>query len=135
MLRIRAAALATIAAHARADPARECCGFLIGTPEQIVEAAAATNVADDPARRYEISSTEYLSQIRRTRGTPYGVVGAYHSHPRSAPEPSPTDLELAFGEFVYIIAGPVAGAGPLDARAYRLVEGRLARIPLIVAGD
>lgn len=127
---IRASALEALTAHARADPGRECCGFLIGTAAYILEVAPATNVADDPSRRYEISPADYLAQIRRARGTPYAVIGAYHSHPRSAPDPSATDLALAFQEFIYLIAGPVAG--PMDVRAYRLEDDRFVPLQLTV---
>jgi len=68
------------------------------------------------------------------RGGGGNVIGAYHSHPRSAPVPSPTDLEEAFAEFLYIIAGPVDGSAHLELRAYRLQAGRFEDVPLVVAG-
>jgi len=98
----------------------------------------ATNAAGDPLRRYEIPAVEHLAQIRRCRElakgeeAAIGVVGAYHSHPRSAPEPSPTDLEQAFEEFLYVIAGPVDAVAPADIRAYRLRNGRFQAAELIV---
>lgn len=126
-MRIRASALEAIVAHARAERPRECCGLLIGTGGLIVEAVATANVADDPSRRFEIAPVEHIRQIRRCRtltaesGETYDVVGAYHSHPRSAPEPSPTDVAQAFQEFVYVIAGP-ADADDLVTNAFRLTS-------------
>jgi proteasome lid subunit RPN8/RPN11 len=78
------------------------------------------NVAADPFRRYEIAPEAYLAEIQRCREEGSVVVGAYHSHPRSASEPSPTDLELAFGEFIFVIAGPVTDHETIDVRAYVL---------------
>src|SRR5688500_8341311 len=83
---ITRAAFDAIVGHARMEHPRECCGLLIGTPQRIVEAVAAENVAVDPMRRYEIAPADYVAQIRRCRGRDgVAVVGAYHSHPRSAP--------------------------------------------------
>jgi proteasome lid subunit RPN8/RPN11 len=129
--------LDTIEAHARRDVPRECCGLLIGTDTEVTEAVPASNEADDPLRRYEVSPIAHLAQIRRCRelakaiGVNVGVVGAYHSHPRSAAVPSPTDREQAFEDFLYLIAGPVEDA-PLDVRAYRLRNGHFEAVELIV---
>ena len=101
--------LDTIAAHARRDAPRECCGLLIGTDTEVsTEAVPVANEADDPLRRYEVPPIAHLAQIRRCRelkatGVNVGVVGAYHSHPRSAAEPSPTDREQAFQDFLCVI--------------------------------
>jgi proteasome lid subunit RPN8/RPN11 len=95
------------------------------------------NEADDPLRRYEVPPIAHLAQIRRCRelnvtGVNVGVVGAYHSHPRSAAEPSPTDRDQAFQDFLYVIGGPVEDALPLDVRAYRLRDGHFEAVELIV---
>ena len=137
-MRVRGTVLDAITAHARRDSPRECCGLLIGTDAEITEAVPATNVADDPLRRYEISPIDHLAQIRRcrelasTQAVAIGILGAYHSHPQSPPSPSPTDLEQAFEEFIYVIAGPVSGARPIETRAYRLTNGRFEAENLIV---
>ena len=136
-MRVLKMVLDAIEAHARRDVPRECCGLLIGTDTEVTEAVPASNEADDPLRRYEVSPIAHLAQIRRCRelakatGVNVGVVGAYHSHPRSAAEPSPTDREQAFEDFLYVIAGPVEDA-PLDVRAYRLRNGHFEAVELIV---
>jgi desampylase len=128
---VRRGVLDAIAAHARAEAPRECCGLLIGAAERIDEAARAENIADEPERRYVIDPAAYFAALRRCRGTPASVIGAYHSHPRSAPEPSATDLAQAFGDFLYVIAGPIAGPGALDIRAYRLKDGNFRAVTLV----
>jgi proteasome lid subunit RPN8/RPN11 len=130
-IRIRSAVLAAIAAHARHEAPDECCGLLIARNGRIEEAVAVENQAADPSRRYEIAPAEYLAAIKRCRGTDAIVIGAYHSHPRSRPEPSATDREAAFSDFLYLIAGPVAGAEPLDIRGYRLREGNFRSVGLV----
>jgi desampylase len=137
-MRIQRTVLDAIAAHARRDSPRECCGLLIGTATDVTEAVPATNAASDPLRGYEIPAIEHLAQIKRCRELAQAghvvvsVVGAYHSHPHSVPEPSPTDLEQAFEDFLYLIAGPVEVEERFDIRAHRLRNGRFEAAELTV---
>ena len=115
---------------------RECCGLLIGTATRIVEAVPLENVAADPVRRYEIAPADYLTHIKRCRERgDVAVVGAYHSHPRGLPVPSPTDLAEAFEHFWFLIAGPVSGDAPLEVRAYQLAGGNLREARLVPQGE
>ena len=137
-MRVRQAVLDAIAAHARDEGPRECCGLLVCHGGVIVEAVRAANLAAEPQRRYELSPVDHLAAIKRCReltstgaGT-FEVVGVYHSHPRTAPAPSPTDLEQGLEEFLYVIAGPVDASAPLDIRGYRFRPGGFDREELIV---
>jgi proteasome lid subunit RPN8/RPN11 len=125
--------LDAIDAHARRDAPHECCGLLIGTETAILEAVPCANVAERPASRYRIAPAAFVDQIHRCRARADGtrVVGAYHSHPGSAPEPSPTDLAEAFEQFVFVIAGPVDGLNPLAIRAFVLTDGNLQPLTLV----
>jgi proteasome lid subunit RPN8/RPN11 len=135
MVRIRNEVVDAILAHARAESPRECCGLLIGHAGDIVEAVPAANVAADPIRRYEIDPADYLQQIKRCRSTAadggreLAVIGAYHSHPNSPPEPSETDVAEAFAEFVFVIVGAAAGTA-LEIRGYELWHERLRPVSL-----
>jgi proteasome lid subunit RPN8/RPN11 len=93
------------------------------------------NVAADPVRRYEIAPVDYFRQIKRCRSMADGhyVIGAYHSHPKSAPEPSETDLAAAFHDFLFLIAGPVREGSQIDIRAYRLIGSVLEPVNLLTA--
>lgn len=115
--------LDAIAAHARMEFPRECCGLLLGNGDRIAEAVPLENVAADAMRRYQISPADYLAQIKacRERGD-IAVVGAYHSHPHSEPQPSPTDTAEAFEHFWFVIAGPVSDDTPVAIRAFQLVD-------------
>ena len=140
-MRIRRDAFDAICAHARRESPRECCGLLIGSGHDILEAVATANIAADPLRRYQVSPADHFAQIRRFREPPpeetsAGVIGAYHSHPRSAPRPSPTDLEEACEDFLYVIAGPADDSAPIEFRAYRLRAGAFEEVHLtVVAPD
>jgi len=63
------------------------------------------------------------------------VVGAYHSHVSSAPDPSPTDRAEAVSDFLYLIAGPVAANLPLQVRAYGLADGNFRPIRLVIDAE
>jgi proteasome lid subunit RPN8/RPN11 len=130
-IRIRPAVLADIERHARAAAPAECCGLLIAEDGCIDEARAVDNQAADPERHYEVSPRDYIDALKRCRGTDRIVIGAYHSHPRSLPHPSPTDREAAFSDFLYLIAGPVAGPVDLVIRAYRLKDGNFSPVGLV----
>ena len=130
-IRIRPAVLAAIEQHARAAAPAECCGLLIAGDGCIDEARAVENQAADPERHYEVSPRDYIEALKRCRGTDRIVIGAYHSHPRSMPEPSATDREAAFSDFLYLIAGPVGGGRDLVIRAYRLKDGNFRPIGLV----
>ena len=132
MIACAAGVLERIADHARRDAPNECCGLLIGAAERIDEALPLQNRASDPQRRYEIDPRDFLAAMKRCRGTSAGILGAYHSHPRSAPEPSQSDLAEAFGDFLYVIAGPVAEALPVAIRAYRLENGNFRSVSLVI---
>jgi desampylase len=123
--------LEIIEAHARQTAPHECCGLLVGSEGRIDEAVPLVNRDPEPSRRYQIDPADFLQLVKRCRGTPQSVVGAYHSHPHSAAEPSPSDRAEAFADFVYVIAGPVQGTGPVPVRAFRLEDGNFRRVRLV----
>lgn len=127
--------LDSIAAHALREAPRECCGLLIGASGRIDEAVPVQNRAADPARRYQIDPRDFLAAVRRCRGTSRAVVGAYHSHPRSSPDPSESDRADAFSNFLYVIAGHVAGDVLAPIRAYRLEHGNFRPIRLVTDAE
>jgi len=99
-----------ILAHARQNPAAECCGLLIGTGEEavhIASAEAAENVAADPAARFEINPQRQFDVLRRLRGTAQRIIGHYHSHPGGPAAPSAHDRAMAHDpEAVWLIVAP-----------------------------
>ncbi|MDA1183243.1 MAG: M67 family metallopeptidase [Acidobacteria bacterium] len=128
------AVVSTIRSHAERESPRECCGLLLGTAREVREAVATANVAAEPARQYQVSPADHFALIARCReasaqgAEPVEIIGVYHSHPRSAPVPSPTDRREALPDFLYIIVGPVGGSEPIALRAYRLIEGEFEEI-------
>lgn len=110
--------------HARADAPNECCGMIASRDGEAVRVYRARNAAASPLR-YEIDGAEqYRIQMAiEDEGLELGAI--YHSHTRSAPYPSQTDINLAFyPEALYVIVG-LAGERP-EVRAYTIRGGAVA---------
>lgn len=128
-MRIAQAVDVAIVVHARAEAPRECCGLLIGTDAEIIDAVPARNLAERPETRYLIDPRDHLRAIREARARGLRVVGAYHSHPRSAATPSATDAADGFPHFLFVIVG--LGAEPPEITAWSWADGNFAAVPLV----
>lgn len=119
-IRIPAAVINDMLAHARAEAPRECCGLLVGTTDSILRSVRARN-REARATRYLIDPEDHFAAVRAARTDGLEVVGAYHSHPSSAAVPSATDLAEANSgaDFLYVIVSLVSD----DVRAYRIDAG------------
>jgi proteasome lid subunit RPN8/RPN11 len=119
---IAARVLDTIIDHARVTVPRECCGILLGRFEddEIVQAVAAANLAASP-NRYEIDPRDHIAARRIARQSDLTILGFYHSHPHSAPEPSETDLaEVTYRDAFYLIVGRTGESW--EARLFLFLE-------------
>jgi [CysO sulfur-carrier protein]-S-L-cysteine hydrolase len=115
-------AISAIVAHATAEAPRECCGLLVGRWNRVDWAAAAVNVDPAPERRFLVDPKRHIDLQRELRRGSLAVVGAYHSHPRSPAEPSPSDVEEAsYPDFIHLIVSMLPPAP--DVRAYRITRG------------
>jgi proteasome lid subunit RPN8/RPN11 len=124
--------LEQIVAQARAEAPNECCG-IIATKEGVAVAVhPATNAAASPLR-YEMDGMEQYRIQTAIEDAGHELGAIYHSHTRTAPEPSQTDINLAFyPEALYIIVG-VMDEEP-DVRAWKIADGEVSRQPLEVVG-
>jgi proteasome lid subunit RPN8/RPN11 len=130
---IAADLLDELIAHAHAEAPNECCGMIAcepGQPRRAVRVHRATNTAASPLR-YEIDGSEQYRIQSEIEDAGLDLGAIYHSHTRSTPHPSQTDINLAFyPESLYVIVG-VAGDEP-DVRAYRIVDGRVKEVALTI---
>ena len=126
-----------IVAHALADAPNECCGIVASLDGEAVAVYRARNALASPLR-YEMDASDQVriqEQIDARRWD-YGAI--YHSHVRSAPYPSQTDINMAFipevGPLwpgsIYIIVG-IAGDQP-DVRAWRIESNTPEEVALSV---
>lgn len=118
--------------QARAEAPNECCGMIASRDGEAVKVYPAANAATSPPYAYEIDSGDlYRIQMAiEDDGLDLGAI--YHSHPRSEPVPSQTDINLAFyPEAEYIIVG-LKGAEP-DVRSFTITrDGQVAEAELVV---
>jgi proteasome lid subunit RPN8/RPN11 len=111
-----------VLAHAREAAPNECCGLLIGNRVTIESSVRARNREASPTR-YLIDPGDHFAAIHAARAAGKRVVGAYHSHPASDPQPSESDIaEANWGpDFLYLIVSLKASVSELFA--YRLKHG------------
>jgi proteasome lid subunit RPN8/RPN11 len=122
--------LEEMVAHARAEAPNECCGMVATENGRAVTVHRAVNAAASPLR-YEIDGgDQYRIQTAiDDAGQELGAI--YHSHTRSAPYPSQTDINLAFyPEALYVIVG-LASEEP-EIKAYTIRDGQVSDAELTV---
>jgi [CysO sulfur-carrier protein]-S-L-cysteine hydrolase len=109
--------------HAQeADPA-ECCGLLGGSETgRVITVYRLRNIAENQQAAYEAAPEDLFYAQRQMRERGEQLLAIYHSHPRSGkPEPSETDVRLAYyPSAIYLIVG-LAGSAPI-MRAFSISE-------------
>ena len=132
-MKARKDALDTLVDHARASAPKECCGLLLGRGDEIVEAFRARNVADEPRSRFLIDPADHFAGLRAARARGLEVVGFYHSHPASPPEPSARDIaEFSYPGHLYAIVSLLAE--PAALRLFRFDRGHFQRVSFATVG-
>ncbi len=118
--------------HALADAVNEVCGVLSvdpGPPAQAVRSYRATNIHHSPLK-FEIDSLELLELWQTIEGEGFQMGAVYHSHVRSAPYPSQTDINFAasWPGVEWIIIG--LGEGEPEVCSYLIVGSEVTEVPL-----
>lgn len=130
-MRIAPELLEQVIGHARADAPNECCGLLGVRDGAVVSVHPTENVAASPFR-FEIDGRELfrVHDELESAGTAPGVI--YHSHTRSEPYPSQTDLNFAalWPGWEWLIVG-LAGPEPV-VRHYAVSDGQVVEADLEV---
>jgi len=130
-LRISRALLDEVIAHARAEAPNECCGLIAGRDGVATSVRPVRNIHASPLR-FEMDHMEQYRATTEIEDAGLDLAAIYHSHTRSAPEPSETDINLAFyPDSLYVIVG-LAGAEP-DVRAWEIRDRQVSERPLEVA--
>lgn len=89
--------LEEIVEHARRDAPAECCGVVIsrdGVAERVV---SMENLARTPKMGFEVDGVQLARLLDEAEAAGAELGAIYHSHPRSAPEPSQTDINFSHG--------------------------------------
>ena len=120
-----------VVAHARRDFPNECCGMIAVKDGRAVSVHEARNVAASPLR-FEVDGLEVHRTIERIESAGAALGAIYHSHTRSAPYPSQTDINFAAGwpGVEWIIVGLRKGSDESVVRSYRIDDGRVTEVEL-----
>jgi proteasome lid subunit RPN8/RPN11 len=103
--------------------------LLLGSGTTIAEAVRTRNTSDDP-NKFFIEPRAHIEARREARGRGLEVLGFYHSHPHSLPEPSITDLqEASYLDHLYLIVSPTTDSA--EIRLFRLVAGNFLEVPFL----
>jgi proteasome lid subunit RPN8/RPN11 len=119
-MKVAAAALTEIKAHAAEGYPQEICGILIGPRGggRVSRAVRARNTVVDRARdRYEIDVRDMIRIQREADDAGEDVVGYYHSHPDHPARASVFDTERSWAGPLYLIVSCVKGE-VVDANAF-----------------
>jgi proteasome lid subunit RPN8/RPN11 len=151
-----------LVAHALEDPGNEVCGVVAvepgqqdqvrscgerrpreepargeepaqgESPAQAVRVLRATNVHASPLK-FEIDPKELLQLYLGIEAEGHALGAIYHSHVRSPPYPSQTDINFAahWPGVEWIIVGLAAGGAP-EVRSYLIEDGEVREVALEV---
>jgi [CysO sulfur-carrier protein]-S-L-cysteine hydrolase len=141
-MKISADLLHEVIAHALEDPKNEVCGVVavepgeresgIDQPARAIDVHRAVNVHASPLK-FEIDPSELLALYNAIEERDLALGAIYHSHVRSAPRPSQTDIGFAanWPGVEWIIVGLADGEAP-EVRSYLIEDGSVEEVALEV---
>ena len=118
--------------YAREAQPNECCGVILGTKLVVEQIVQVPNIADDPLHHFQMDNQALVKVLYQAEHAQLEVVGFYHSHPRTDPIPSPTDVHLAhYPDAATVIVSLRNGEAHLAA--WSIQSHQVAPIKLIVS--
>jgi proteasome lid subunit RPN8/RPN11 len=132
-MRISKQLLVEVVAHALDDPGNEVCGLVAVSDDDERTATAvlrARNIHESPMK-FEIDPAELLALYNEIEDAGGALGAIYHSHVRSAPYPSQTDVNFArsWPGVEWIIVGLAAGREP-EVRSYLIEASYIEEVPI-----
>jgi proteasome lid subunit RPN8/RPN11 len=119
------ALVAEMVAHAREEAPNECCGFVAARDGVAVEVRRAVNQAASPLK-FEVDGLEVMRALDDFEGAGAELGAIYHSHTRTEPYPSQTDINFAanWPGVEWIIVG-LDRQGEATVRTYLIEDGNV----------
>ncbi len=110
----------------------EVCGLVSARDGQPTRCYPVANTATRPEHRFLMDPQQQIEALRQMRERGETLFAIYHSHPDAPALPSATDLrEAAYPDALYIIVS-LATEGTLEMRGFRLQDGAIEHVDLIV---
>ena len=129
-MRIARDLLDRIVDHAREDAPDECCGVVSASDGEARGVFRLKNLAASPLR-FEVGA-DLVPVMEEIDEAGDDLAAIYHSHTRTAPYPSQTDINFAanWPGVEWIIVGLENGA--VDVRSFRIEGGKVEEVGLEV---
>lgn len=102
-----------LAAHARREAPRECCGVLIGRIDaafHVMRAVPGRNLIASH-ELFELDPEDFVRADAEAEAEGLAVVGFYHSHPRGPERLSKVDRERAWPGYLQVLIVLQSGSG------------------------
>ena len=108
-LKIQKKHLELIKAYGVESYPNECCGFLLGKPnngdKEVLSTFPSVNAREERERyhRFLITADAYLQCEKFAKVKNLDIIGFYHSHPNAETNPSAYDVEYGWPWYSYVI--------------------------------
>jgi len=124
-VQIDEALVAEMVAHAREEAPNECCGFVAVRDGVATEVRRAVNQAASPLK-FEVDGLEVLHALNDFEDAGAELGAIYHSHTRTEPYPSQTDINFAanWPGVEWVIVG-LDRKGDAKVRTYLIEDGNV----------
>lgn len=131
-MQIARSLLDKVVEHAVRDAPNECCGVVLGRDATATTVRELENLAASPFR-FDIDGRELLPLVFADDDASDQLLAIYHSHTRSEPYPSQTDVNFAAGwpGVEWLIVGVSKNAEP-SSRSYLIDDGAIKDIELAI---
>jgi len=97
----------------------EACGLLAADESGAVRMVYCLTNVDHSPNRFTVDPAEHYHAWRHAEANGWTMAGSFHSHPRTEPVPSSSDVAGALDpDWWYVVVGPVAG--DTEVRCYRI---------------
>jgi proteasome lid subunit RPN8/RPN11 len=118
-------------AHAREEAPNECVGMVGSSDGRAVAVYRAENAEASPLR-FRIDPEEQLGLHNKIEDAGQELGAIYHSHTRTEPRPSQTDINFAklWPGVLWIIVG--LDGDQAEVRTWRIDDGRVSDAELVV---
>lgn len=130
-MRIDRGLLDDIVAHAVRDAPNECCGIVAAQDGAATAVHALENQAASPFR-FEVDGLKMFRLLEQIESGGGELGAIYHSHTRSDPVPSQTDVNFSFGwpGVEWIIVGVSKNSAEPEVRSFLIDDGEVSEVEL-----